>query len=196
MKQWLNILIIVCVLLAACSVRASNRPSSRKPPKEKPWKNYDEDEINKMRYRGFLKIKTIDILSQVYIEFNNYVDNATEEAKKIGIDENELTDYLKLIIKNNFASIRMERPDFDKYTRKQVGVLVFRVMVTGDNFPIVYHLRCRFQHLDYAQGDAVIWEAEKLGYGSKDNVLDTIKKSIDRQVEELAILFYKVRGEL
>ncbi len=175
---------------------ASNRPSLRKTPKEKTWENYDEDKINKMRYRDFLKIKTIDIISHVYIEFNDYVDKATEEAKKTGIDEKELTDYLKLRIKNNFASIRMERPDFDKYTRKQVGVIFIRVMVTGDNFPIVYHLRCRFQHLDYTQGDAVIWEAEKLGYGSRDNVLDTIKKSIDRQVEELAILFYKVRGGL
>ncbi len=196
MKRWLNILIVVCILLTACTLMASNRPSLRKTPKEKTWENYDEDKINKMRYRDFLKIKTIDIISHVYIEFNDYVDKATEEAKKTGIDEKELTDYLKLRIKNNFASIRMERPDFDKYTRKQVGVIFIRVMVTGDNFPIVYHLRCRFQHLDYTQGDAVIWEAEKLGYGSRDNVLDTIKKSIDRQVEELAILFYKVRGGL
>tara|TARA_B100001964_G_scaffold209089_1_gene242298 strand:- start:136 stop:285 length:150 start_codon:yes stop_codon:yes gene_type:complete len=44
--------------------------------------------------------------------------------------------------------------------------------------------------------DSPIKEERVLGYGSKDDVPDEIKKTISNMIEGLAISFYKVRGEL
>jgi hypothetical protein len=42
----------------------------------------------------------------------------------------------------------------------------------------------------------LIWEKEMMRYGSRDNVPDKIKKVIDGLIQDLAILFFKVREEL
>ena len=55
MKRWLNILIVFCLLLTACSVRAEDRPTLPKEPEK-----FDIDAYNKRMYQDFLKIKVFD----------------------------------------------------------------------------------------------------------------------------------------
>ena len=86
-------------------------------------------------------------------------------------------------------------PDFDKYTDKQVGYINLRVWVTGDNHPIAYHIKCSFYNNDFSQSN-LIWDNEWLGLGSKDYISNHIKEVIDIFIQDLAILFFKVRGEL
>lgn len=211
MKQWLNILIVVCILLTASSVKAEEKPLPESQ-EEIDWDNVDfanldADGWDKALYHDFLEIKVFDkqytkVLFADGIN-RNMVDNnndAKKNAEKIGLDEKKLTDYLRLKIKNNFADIKIEELDFDKYcdkqgniTDKRVGYIILFVWVVGDNYPVVYHLGCRF-HL--SQDSSIIWKDARLGYGSKDKVPDTIKKNINEMIEKLAILFYKVRGEL
>ncbi len=175
-------LTIVCLLLTAFSLKAEDKPLPESQQKI-DWGNLD-----KTRYKDFLEIKVFHkLLTKVFF--------MGENAKKIGLDANELTDYLKLKIKNNFANIRIEVPDSDKYTDKQVGFIDLRVWVVGDNYPIAYHLRLRFLHSDYSKCNNLIWDNEWLGFGSKDNVSE-LKKVIDGLIQELAILFFKVREEL
>ena len=118
-----------------------------------------------------------------------------DDAEKIGLDEKKLTDYLRLKIKNNFANIRIGGP---YSTVKQLGSINLRVHVLGDNYPVAYHLKFQFSHCGDGQIDAsVIWHNDTvLGYGSKDTVPNLIRTDIDIVIEGLAILFFKVRGEL
>lgn len=188
MKRLLNILIIVCVLLTASSLKAEDKPLPENQGE------IDTDDLNTTLFyqftdRDFLEIKVFNKqLTRVIFE--------EEDAKSIGLDEKELTDYLRLRIRNNFANIKIEEPDFDKYTEKQIGLILLRVWVVGNDYPVLFHLGCRFYHSDFSQGNTLIWEKEMMRYGSRDNVPDKIKKVIDGLIQDLAILFFKVRGEL
>ena len=191
MKQWLNILIIVCVLLAATSVKAEKTSQDVLEEFRQGLKQYtDEDSINEVIYRDFLDIKIFrKVLTRV-----SFMGGGNDE--RIGLDANELTDYLRLKIKNNFTDIKIEELDYDKYTDKQVGYIGLRVWVVGNNYPISYHLKFSFFHNDSSQTQNMIWDNEWLGAETSDGIHGTVKKCIDETIGELAILFYKVRGEL
>ena len=185
------ILIIVFLLLCPSLVLAEDRPTS---PKTQDKLSIEEwvDNSNKIVYRRFLLIKVFHkALTQAFF--------LGDDAKNIGLDKKKLTDYLRLKIKNNFANMKFEERPRKKYKPREIGKIRFRVWVTGDNYPVAYHVKCEFwsawdsEDPDY---DYRIWENAVLGYGSRDNVPDTIKKILDEMIEELAILFYKVRGEL
>ncbi|MHC4270276.1 MAG: hypothetical protein ACYSTS_17695 [Planctomycetota bacterium] len=124
MKILLNILIIVCVLLTASSLKAEDKPLPENQGK------IDTDDLNTTLFyqftdRDFLEIKVFNKqLTRVIFE-------EEEDAKSIGLDEKELTDYLRLRIRNNFANIKIEEPDFDKYTEKQIGLILLRVWVVA-----------------------------------------------------------------
>ncbi len=191
MKQWLNILIVVCVLLAATSVKAEKTSKDILEEFEQGLKQYtDEDSINEVIYRDFLDIKIFrKVLTRV-----SFMGGGNDE--RIGLDANELTDYLRLKIKNNFTDIKIEELDYDKYTDKQVGYIGLRVWVVGYNYPVSYHLKFGFFHNDSSQTQNMIWDNEWLGAETRDGIHGTVKKCIDETIGELAILFYKVRGEL
>ena len=75
---------------------------------------------------------------------------------------------------------------------EDTGVIQFIVRTVGDDYPVAYYLKCEFGIL----GHGTIWESDALGYASRDKMLGIVKKTIDEMIEELAIIFYKVRGEL
>ena len=137
MKRWLNILIIFCVLLTASSLKAEDRPTLPTDP-----------------------IKAI----KIFEKSQTRVRILGDDAKKIGLDANELTDYLRLKIKNNFANIKLEerenffmmsigdilksyernkrrkdRNNFETFEEKlrdeNVGVINMRIWVSQKNFP-------------------------------------------------------------
>ncbi len=185
MKQYLNILIIVCILLATASLKAEDKSLPESQGK------FDIDELDKMRYRDFIEIETFNkLLTRVY-----YMGGAGDDATKAGLYLDELTDYLRLKIKNKFANIRIEIPDFDKYTEKQVGLIKLEVWFLGDSNPMVFHIKCEFWN-NFFEGNYQLWNREMLGFGSLAAVNDSVKESIDRLIEDLAFLFFKVRGEL
>jgi hypothetical protein len=144
------------------------------------------DEYLKPAYRDFNKVKILDRENtRVFFE---------GDCKKIGLDEKELTDYLRLKVKNSFANIKLEDLPRDKYKPEQIGHIKLRVWVIGVKYPVIYHIKCELW--DRSLTEFQIYEHEMLGCGSKDTVPDTVKKSIDTMVEKLAIDFYKARGEL
>jgi len=137
-------------------------------------------------YREFKEIEYFDFI-HVYIE--------GEDAEKIGINGEALTKYAILKFKNNFAYINYKDIDLPSDAadseKKKKGSLWFRVWILGDDYPIVYHFICKAgNYFSY------FWENEMLGYGSKDDVPDRIKKIIGEMIEELAIDFFTVRGEM
>jgi hypothetical protein len=204
-KHWLNILIVVCVLPTACSVKAKDRPTLPKSQKDADW------EIFKQKNEKYIKQieeqnKELQRNIKVFDKSDTQV-TLDGDAEKIGLDEKELTDYLKLRIRNNFDDIKIVdmKEFFTKYTGKQQGGISLRIWVLGDDYPVAYHLKYTFFNYEYRYKESrpkgvrvnhSIWENEILKIGSKENVSDSIKKSIDDVIPKLAILFYEVRGEL
>ena len=181
MKQWLNIPIIVCVFLIACSVRAEDRPTLPKSQSES-----DLDDYYKKRHQAFCEIKIFDKRTTKVL--------LADDAEKTGLDENELTDYLRLRVKSNFTDIKFVKDITDslgKYKSNQVGSIVLFITMTGENYPIACNIAYVFYNFNIR-----IWEADVLGVTSKEKASDSIKKSIDDVIPEIAINFYKARGEL
>ena len=142
------------------------------------------------KYGELLKIKRFGLIAV----------NVNGDAGKLGLNNNDLTDYAKLRFKNNFSRVSYEEVSKeelqtlsgDDAKAKKVGVISCRVWVVGNNYPVAYHVRCdegNYKNLS-------IWSDEILGYGSKPNLPETVKRSISEMMEKLAIIYFKVRGEM
>lgn len=123
-----------------------------------------------------------------------------DSAEQIGLDADDLTDYLKLRFKNNFASIpykdKSESYDAlfdDEEEAAKFGEMMVSVWVIGEDYPIVYHIEIDVGAFTPGGGR---YENAHLGYGTEESVPDTIRESIGSLVEDAAVTFFKVRGEL
>lgn len=121
-----------------------------------------------------------------------------DDAKKIGLDDKELTDFARLKFKNNFAGIQFtdRSKDLleifkDEKQKSTIGSINIRVWIVGDNFPIAYHIEIKAGGISQPSYLNAV-----LGYGSKQNVPDTVKTTIEKFIEGFAIDFFKVRKEL
>ena len=132
--------------------------------------------------------KNIESFEEIFVFLNG-------DAEKIGLSKSQLTDYATLKFKNNFAGVKYENLVLfpkSKAEGYKTGKLYFGVSVVGDDYPIAYYVKC----VAGSYGSGPIWSRSYLGYGSKENVPDTIKENISKMTEELAIDFFKARGEM
>lgn len=149
----------------------------------------EKEEINfeAILYSGFKTIKSFGSLSV----------SLQGSAKKIGIKENELTDYLKLRFKNSFAKYEFKEVEKlleamqDKKIAPTIGLIHIQVWTVGEDYPVAYHLSINSGNLNNVRE----YTNAYLGYGSKSNVPDTVKESISSFIDELAIAFFKAHGE-
>jgi hypothetical protein len=147
-------------------------------------------EFLRMSYSEFLGIESF---GEIRVIFEG------EDAEKIGLDEDELSDFLRLKFKNNFAGIPYkEEPDesfeilLDEERQSKIGSFVVTVWIVGTDQPIVYHMTATVDSWEFEGG----FESTVLGYGNKATVPETIRTTITEMVEKAAIMFFKVRGEL
>ena len=180
MKQWLTILIVACILITPFSLKAQSKFLSVEEPRD------FADHLNKLFYKDFNEIKILD-KEMTYVSISG-------DAKKIGLDADELTDYLRLSVEKNFADIKLEDAPFDKYEPVQKGRIEVTVWIVGADYPVAYYTRGKLRN--FSNLSCVIWEDERLGFGSKDNVPDLIKKCIDDIIKDLGIDFFTVREGL
>ena len=135
------------------------------------------------------ELKHIESFGFIYVHIEN------TESSRLQLNENDLTDYLKLRFKNNFSGVQYKDKTnslADIKDPKKIGNLWCGVWTVGDDYPVAYHVECQ---LGSFQKDRILTDAV-LGYGSKRNVPDTIRKSIDDIVSRFAVKFFKVRGEM
>jgi hypothetical protein len=148
--------------------------------------------------------KTIDdILYQDFKEVETFgyiqVKVQGEESFLAGLKSEELTEFAKLKYKNNFANIEYrEIPAEKSYLyqeeekAKKVGSIWFRVWTVGEDFPIAYYIECRAgTYKNYE-----IWRDEVLGFCDATGLKQIVRNEITRMIENLAITFFKVRGEI
>ena len=148
--------------------------------------------------------KTLDdILYQDFKEVETFgyiqVKVQGEDSLLVGLKSEELTEFAKLKYKNNFANIEYkEIPAEESYLyqeeekAKKVGSIWFRVWIVGEDFPIAYYIECRagtYQNYE-------IWRDEVLGFCDAKELKQIVRNEITRMIENLAITFFKVRGEI
>ncbi len=74
--------------------------------------------------------------------------------------------------------------------KKEWGRLYVVIWPMGDESPIIYYITAKA-----GNGLTYFWEKEIFEKAQKEEILIDIKKNIDQIIEELAIDFFKVRGE-
>lgn len=153
-------------------------------------KGFSKAEIYKIVYSEFLNIKSFGNMRVIF---------EGKDAKKIGLNEDVLTDLLKLKYKNSFANVPYrDQSDkilgivLNKKIAPTVGSLIIKIWIVGDDYPISYHIEIKAGTV----GGMQTYKNAVLGYGSKSDVPDTVKSTIGEFVEEFAITFFKTRGEL
>lgn len=114
----------------------------------------------------------------------------------IGLSSEDLTQYLRLRYRNNFADVPYREIDYSKFPpaseRPNIGNLWCKAWTVGDNYPVAYYVECKMGTLMKFD----VGHDAALGYGNASTTKDEIRKSIDRMVTEFAQLFFRVRGEL
>lgn len=149
-----------------------------------------QDSLDDILYCDFKDVVTFGYIS---------VKVQGEQSFLIGLSSGELTDYTRLKYKNNFASIAFQEiPAEEAYLyqeeekAKKTGSIWFRVWTVGEDFPIAYYIECRAgTYKNYE-----IWRDEILGFCDVKEVKQIVRNEITRMIENLAITFFKVRGEI
>jgi hypothetical protein len=125
--------------------------------------------------------------------------NLQGSAEKIGLNKERLTDLAKLKFKNNFANINYKDESerlFDIYLdenkNNSVAAIYFDIWTVGDDYPVAYHISVKSGPVSNAD----MYTNAYLGYGSRVDVPETVKKAIADFMEELAISFFKARETL
>ncbi len=170
--------LLVGVLLVACThANAQTDDSTRK--------------IEQILYGGLKTIKSFG-----FIHVN--VEGTERQAQKneIGLSGDDMTGFLRLRFKNNFAQIpfREDLSALGKPEAEQVvvGYLWCQVWTVGDSYPVAYHVQCRMGNMKNLQ----ILSDANLGYGNKDAAIRAVHNALDRIVTNFAKTFFRVRGEI
>ncbi len=170
--------LILLLLLIHCPVLAEENAGKQLFDQFNEWLRHRYRDVKLIEKFGFI---------------NMYV-KAREEDHRIGLSDEELTSFLKLRYKNNFANVPYKKTNrnISEEDKKKIGTLWCAVWTVGKNYPIAYHVECR---MGTYSNDRIFGDAT-LGFGSKENVPDSIREAVDRMVSGFAILFFKYRGEL
>ncbi|HNR65891.1 MAG TPA: hypothetical protein PKJ95_06345 [Atribacterota bacterium] len=149
-----------------------------------------QESLDEILYRDFKDVETFGYIN---------VKVQGEQTFSIGLTSEELTDYARLKYKNNFAAIPFQEIIAgeaylyqEEEKAKKVGSIWFRVWTVGEEFPIAYYIECRAgTYKNYE-----MWKDEVLGFCDKREIKQIVRHEITRMMENLAITFFKVRGEI
>lgn len=120
-------------------------------------------------------------------------------AEKLRLKSGGLTDAMRVAFLKNFPGIALEMsggPSVEGTDRlREVGFFTCEVWTVGEEYTVAYHLECNAGSYLMPRTPGTIWNRSVLGYGPKDDVVDTIRKGLRSMLEQFATTFYKVRGE-
>ena len=149
-----------------------------------------QESLDDFLYRDFKDIQTFG-----YIK----VKVQGEQALLTGLNSEELTSFARLKYKNNFAKIAFQDISAEEaylYQEeeqgKKVGSIWFRVWTAGDDSSIAYYVECRAGSYENYE----LWHDEALGLVDAKEIKQIVRDEITRMIENLAITFFKARGEI
>jgi len=146
--------------------------------------------ISDILYGDFSEIETFGYI---------HVKVQGDRAVMMGLNSQELTDFAKLKYKNNFSGIEYqeitaaESSIFQEEERaKKVGSIWFRIWIEGEGVPIVYYIECKAGNYENYE----MWSDETLGICDEKEINQIVRTEINRMIENFAVTFFKVRGEI
>ncbi len=146
--------------------------------------------IDDILYGDFTEIETFGYI---------HVKVQGDRLSMIGLNSKELTDYATLKYINNFSGIKYQEITAEESSifqedesAKKVGSIWFRIWIAGDASPIAYYIECKAGNYN----DYEIWSDEVLGLCNEKEINQIARSEINRMIENLAITFFKVRGEM
>ena len=135
---------------------------------------------------GYNRFKAIEKFAPVNISLLG-------SAEKIGLNEDELADYLMLRFKNSYPGIEFKKPTAEDIIKGELGYITVRVWTIGDDNPIA----CYIQIIaGISSRDGELYQNELLGYDSRKTIHGSVKETISKLVDGFATSFFKARGEL
>ncbi|MDD3031852.1 MAG: hypothetical protein PHQ99_00215 [Atribacterota bacterium] len=171
-----NIVIVISILMVAFLLAGINAAAQRN--------------ITDILYGDLAQIETFGYI---------YVKVQGERAPRIGLSSEELTDYAKLRYKNNFSGIEYQEITAEETSifqeeekAKRAGSIWFRVWIAGENSPIAYLIECKAGNYEKYE----MWTDEVLGICDEKDIKQIARNHINRMIEDFAIIFFKVRGEI
>ncbi len=147
-----------------------------------------ENEVKRL-YKGFKEIKSFAIIAVSLIG----------ETSKLALTEAELNQFAKEKFKGCFPGVKYDDISGDSgmffallgARERTVGNITFRVWVVGEQYPIVYHVKCDVGNFD----NPSIWTEEILGYGSEKSTPEAIKQIVEEMMNNVSACYFKVNGQ-
>ncbi len=129
-------------------------------------------------------------------KFDNILVTVEGSARKIGVNEGDFKDFVKLKFKNNFVGIPYEPFELGKMEGEEKRAYLWcRIWTASETTPLAIYVACEAgPRTKTFRG--IEWEREALGIIEKDDVSSQARQLISRFIEELAADFFKERGEL
>jgi hypothetical protein len=149
----------------------------------------DQEQAARLLYREFRDVKTFGMIAVSLVG----------QAEQIGLKTDEMTRHAKTRFRDYFSGVRLEdiSGDSNQFLSlllkrdKTVGNITFRIWVLGEEYPLVYHIKCDAGNFD----NPSIWTEEALGHGTKAGLKESIPAIIDEMLKTLAVAFFKVRAQ-
>lgn len=121
------------------------------------------------------------------------IDDAEYPTKDIEGLQQELTDYLRLKIRQNFpVLVNSEAPASTSDGTGYIDVPI-RLLLIPETDVAFYSVTSRFR---YTSPCLEYFHLQAIGYDHKENITVTLKDDIRELVEQNAIAFYKLKGAI
>ncbi|MDR4508117.1 MAG: hypothetical protein MRJ65_07770 [Candidatus Brocadiaceae bacterium] len=143
-----------------------------------------------LKYNSFKTIKS----------FNSIQVTVKGDAERSGLNQERLTDLLRLHFKNTMAGFpyqEIKNEEWQIFAKDAsrfpvTGKIRLRVWVVGTGYPLVLHMSFRAGSYD----NEGLYVEEGLGVTSAHSISQTVSDGIREMIEIFALIFFKVRGEL
>jgi hypothetical protein len=149
----------------------------------------DREGAARFLYREFRDVKTFGMIAVSLVG----------QAEQIGLKTEEMTQHAKAKFREYFSGVRLEDISGDSSQflslllkrDRTVGNITFRIWVLGEEYPLVYHIKCDAGNFD----NPSIWTEETLGHGTKTGLKESIPAIMDEMLKTLAVAFFKVKAQ-
>ncbi|MEX0958010.1 MAG: hypothetical protein WDZ63_01840 [Burkholderiales bacterium] len=153
----------------------------------------DRKALERMLYGDLTRIESFVV---IYVLVQGTDLWKADSENEIGLSSAQMSDYLRLRYRNNFADIPYVELTEGLFGSEEInrtrGRLWCAVWTVGDSYPVAFHVECQIGTLH----EPNVLRRAVLGYARKELAIEEIRKEIDSMLTEFAQVFFRVRGEI
>lgn len=151
---------------------------------------YGEEKEPNLIQRQYPELKEIEFFGDLVVTFRG------GDEIKSGLNQKQLTDYLKLKYIKYFSGIPYKKaPEeylYDYAKRKKVGIIEIIIWTTAKDHHIASYMVMRAGHYN----DIDIFKIDMLGIETKESINAKVNDLISELVMVFSVIFFKARGEM